>query len=235
MNYRGDFEAAWNYSAQALEILQESGEQWQIARLLANMAEIARLQGHYDTSRDLIEQSQHIAQRVSDHQVDALGIKVKGDLAGANKDFGRAFMHYGDAIAVFRAIHEPMMVAITLADQARVRLRSRLNGNSMNIAKADLRQALEITQTMQVPTLTVRILLGVALYYAATRHAYWAAELMGSLSAFSIPGDLMEEWNALRSELLMSLSSEQFKEAALQGNQRTDLRDIAAKIILDWR
>ncbi|MBX3084466.1 MAG: protein kinase [Anaerolineae bacterium] len=235
MNYRGDFEAAWNYSSQALDILQDNGEQWQIARLLANMAEIARLQGRYDESRTLIEQSQHIAQRVSDHQVDALGIKVKGDLAGASKDFGRAFMYYGDAIAVFRAIHEPMMVAITLADQARVRLRSKLNGNSMNIAKNDLRQALEITQTMQVPTLTVRVLLGVAMYYAYTRHAYWAAELMGSLSQYPIPGDLMQEWNTLRSELLSSLSTEQFKEAATRGNQRTDLRDIAAKIILDWR
>jgi predicted ATPase len=233
--YQGELATAQELSESALALLEQTpgGEQWHIARILSNLAEIARLQGDVTRCRVHLERSQRIAHKISDRQIIAFGRKLLGDLDAQEMNATAALEHYAEALATFRHLHEMPMVAGVLADRAYLVLK--FNSGEPNKAKLDLQEALDIVHSMQVPLLLTRVLLRVAEYYVATSRLAWAAELSGSLSHHLIPNDLSAEWTTLHNTLQRALNADQLRSAEAQGKNQPDLRAVATQILRDWR
>ncbi|MBX3062869.1 MAG: DUF2791 family P-loop domain-containing protein [Anaerolineae bacterium] len=233
----GDLQGAWDCGQEALKLLDMTGEvnqySWHRARILSQLGEIARLRGESDHCLRLVQASLDIANRISDYHIIAYNTKIKGDLAVSERS-PLAYRYYSEAIRMFKGVQERLTVAETFSDLARARII--INGDNTGYlqARQELREALQIAESVQVPALLIRVLLSVALYYMALQKPYWSAELVGGLRTHRITADLMPIWDELQHKLTQSLPAPQYDEALAHGDKYQDLHGATVRILKEW-
>ena len=115
---RGDLSAAVPLTAQALDLYEETGVQWAVATVGANLAMIAEREGDIDAAIQFAERARLAALRLRLGAYDAIMLARLGDYALWKGDRARADDFHRRAIEMADEIRYPNAKAMALAGQA---------------------------------------------------------------------------------------------------------------------
>ena len=111
----GDFSRATMLLTEALELAKMHGDTRHVALALSRIAQVAQVQGHYETARRLHEEALALARRHADQLGIALTLDLIGRLAEWEGDYPRAVMVLDEALALHRDRGDQVSAAWTIS------------------------------------------------------------------------------------------------------------------------
>jgi DNA-binding CsgD family transcriptional regulator/tetratricopeptide (TPR) repeat protein len=120
LEYMGDFEAAKEYYAQALRILQKNGDRWQEMRLLINLGNSCVGLEEYEIGRAYLENALRLTMELKDEYYQAACLQGIGYLELRLRRYREAEENFLRSLKLFERMDVPFIYSWALVSLARV-------------------------------------------------------------------------------------------------------------------
>jgi non-specific serine/threonine protein kinase len=99
-----DFQTAFGVGERSIQLLRESGDAYQLGRVLIMQAGTAMALGNYEAVHALLDEGLKLAREAGDTYRIALTLNFSGDLARCEQDYNGAKVNYENSIELFREL-----------------------------------------------------------------------------------------------------------------------------------
>ena len=112
---RADYDRAWAFYEESLDLRRELSDRRGTALALNNLGVVAQLRGDHDRAVALHEESLALFRALGDERGVALSLLTLGTMAQLQGDHSRATAHYEESLALFQALGDTRGIAASLS------------------------------------------------------------------------------------------------------------------------
>jgi predicted ATPase/DNA-binding SARP family transcriptional activator len=224
----GDLEEAIAIRKQCIELIQETGPEYQLAWNFWEMGELMRLTGNFQSATKWFERAHEIFKKHQDSIGMAFYWRGVGDLSLLANDLQTAKQYFETCEQVARIGQHNWMTIYSLSSLSIIKLKS----GDMESAASDLTEALRLAQKVHDPGITLKIIANVAELLAFKNQTESSIELSSFvLTHFASWNEIERQSSELMSSLKSKLLPREFNDAKKNG-QTFDLWKTVDRLAL---
>jgi len=225
----GNLEDAINIRKRCLDLIQDTGPEYQLGWNCWEMGELQRLAGNLVESRQWFDRSHEIFKKYQDNVGLSFYWRGIGDLTLQNKDHETARQHFDKCEQFAHDAHHNWMVAYALDGLGKVKLDS----NDVRAAEKYFAEAMKYARIVHDAGITSAILTNISKLYFQKKSHQKAVELGAFiLQNFASWNETKSKAESLLAELKRSILPREFNELQKKG-QSLDLWITVDQIITE--
>jgi len=210
----GNIEDAINIRKRCLDLIQETGPEYQLGWSLWEMGELMRLAGNPTESRQRFDRSYEIFKKYQDNVGISFYWRGIGDLALQNEDLETARQHFEKCEQFAHDAHHNWMVAYSLNGLGRIKTRL----NDIVTAENYFAEALKFARIVHDPGITLAILTNISNLYTHKENHQKAVELGAFiLNHFASWNETKKQVDSLLTDVKHTVLPRNFNELQKKG------------------